>query len=113
MSRRHPADNDESVRKVLHEWEVTALLPPRFTERVWQRIERAEATVRPALFDVWRAWLTSVIRRPAVAVSYIALLLTVGMATGQWQAGLKISQLDGELERRYVHTVDPYQKPRL
>jgi len=113
MSLKHPADNDASLRTELQQWKVQRPLPPRFAEGVWQRIERAEATERPALFDAWRAWLTSVMPRPAVAVSYIAVLLAIGIATGQWQARLKASRLDNELEQRYVQTIDPYQKPRL
>jgi di/tricarboxylate transporter len=104
------SESDARVRKLLHDWKVTIPLPPRFSEGVWQRIERAEAEVKASPLDVLRGWFADVMPRPAVAFSYITILLIIGMATGQWQARMKSNQLHTELSRRYVQTVDPYQK---
>ena len=101
------------MRKVLHDWKVATPLPPRFSEGVWQRIERAQAEVKPSLIDALRAWLADVMPRPAVAFSYITILLMIGIVTGQWQARVKAGQLHSDLSQRYVQTVDPYQKGNL
>ena len=41
------------------------------------------------------------------------VLLFVGAGTGIWQARSQSSRSQDELGKRYVQTVDPYQKPRL
>jgi len=51
--------------------------------------------------------------RPAVAFSYIIILLMIGIVSGQWQARVKANQLHSDLSQRYVQTVDPYQKANL
>jgi hypothetical protein len=106
-----PSESEGPVRKLLHDWKVTTPLPPRFSEGVWRRIERAQA--RPSPIDALRAWLADVMPRPAVALSYITILLMIGIVTGQWQARVKAGQLHSELSQRYVQTVDPYQKANL
>jgi len=111
--KEKPSESEEPVRKLLHEWKVGAPLPPRFSERVWQRIERAQAQVRPSPLDALRAWLANVMPRPAVAFSYIVILFMVGIVTGQWQARVKTEELHSNLSQRYVQSVDPYQKANV
>ena len=101
------------MRKLLHDWKIATPLPPRFREDVWQRIERAQAEVKPSPIDALRTWLADVMPRPAVAFSYITILLMIGIVTGQWQARVKAGQLHSDLSQRYVQTVDPYQKANL
>ena len=95
---------------MLHQWKTEAPLPPRFAEGVWQRIERNE---RPAAEDVWavlRGWLSGMFLRPSLAVSYVAMLLLVGLAAGYWQGRAGSQRVEERLSMQYVHAVDPYQQ---
>lgn len=111
------SDNPEPLRQVMREWRVTEPLPPRFQEGVWRKIQQAESSKAPAttttLWSAFKAWLVSVMPRPAVAVAYVAVLFAVGTTSGYWQARSQTSRSHDELGTRYVQAVDPYQKPRL
>jgi len=115
MKPEHPSENSEPLRKLMREWNVTAPLPPRFQEGVWHRIECADSSVSSGaittLWSVFKARLTAAMRRPAVAVAYLTVLLVAGMAGGYWQAQNQTAHLKDELGTRYVQSVDPYQKP--
>ena len=49
--------------------------------------------------------------RPALAASYVAVLLMAGVVAGYWQARTTNAQVDDHLSSRYVQMVDPYQNP--
>ena len=110
--KNEPDDNDESLSKLLREWRPDAALPPRFQEGVWRRIERAEV---PAARSVWGTithWVGAVLPRPALAASYIAVLLAVGVTAGWAQGRQENARLKDELGQRYVRVLDPYLAPR-
>ena len=113
MKSKRPTDDFEPVRKLMQEWKVPALLPPRFNEGVWRRIEQSEVNTKRSFWPVITEWLAAVLPRPAVAVSYVTVLLALGIAAGYWQARTHAVHLDHELGSRYVQSVDPYQKPHL
>lgn len=111
------SENPELLRKAMREWRVTEPLPPRFQEGVWRKIQQADSSAKPAttttLWPVFKAWLASMLPRPAVAVAYVAALFAVGTASGYWQARSQTSRSHEQMGTRYVQAVDPYQKPRL
>src|SRR4051794_10650050 len=84
MKENDPAGKDEALIKLLGSCKTGASLPPRFQEAVWQRIERnrAETTVRVWPWIVAR--MEAAFSRPALAVSYVALLLFAGLGAGYW-----------------------------
>lgn len=110
-SNREP-ERDEQLSKLLHEWRPTASLPPRFQEAVWRRIERAEATTKLTFWHVVAHWVDSTFRRPALAVSYVAVLLLFGLSAGYLQARDASSRTLAQMRTAYVQSVDPYQAPR-
>ena len=95
------------------EWQITASLPPRFNEGVWRRIEEAEPSAQRSLWPMVMERLSALLPRPAFAVSYVTVLLALGIATGYRQARQQTARVDNELGARYVQSVDPYQKPRI
>ena len=101
----------------MREWRVTEPLPPRFQEGVWRKIQQADSSAKPAttttLWPVFKAWLASMLPRPAVAVAYVTVLFAVGTTSGYWQARSQTSRSHEQMGTRYVQAVDPYQKPRL
>ena len=118
MKTNDPINHDEPLRKVLKEWRCDAPLPPRFQEQVWQRIERAHegalasATPSPSVWAVISHWIGTALPRPALAASYVALLLVVGVTAGWAQARQETARVKDELGQRYVRVLDPYQAPR-
>jgi hypothetical protein len=54
----------------------------------------------------------STFNRPALAVSYVALLLFVGLTTGYLRVQDKTAQAEARWRTAYVQSVDPYQVPR-
>lgn len=112
MSEDHPIEKDEALSKLLKTWKPEAQLPPRFQEAVWRRIESAEAARPPSLLQTITIWIERTLARPALAVSYVTVLLLTGVGVGYWHAEDKTAHAESELRTRYVQTVDPYQMPR-
>lgn len=97
------------MSSLLSEWQVRSTLPPRFQERVWQRIALAEAGgLRPRWME-WGARLQAFLARPRLAAGSVTALLLLGFAMG-WVRGLEQSaRMERALSSRYVQTLDPYQ----
>lgn len=112
MKLNQEPERDEQLSKLLHEWRPTASLPPRFQEAVWRRIERADAHAKLTFWHVLAHGIESTFRRPALAVSYVALLLFVGLSAGYWQARDASSRTLAQMRTAYVQSVDPYQASR-
>jgi len=109
-SMKKITENDESLRHLLGEWKVDATLPPRFQERVWQRIERE--AVRPNPWRAFTHWVEATFNRPVLAVSYVALLIFAGLATGYLQVRDTSARAETRWRAAYVQSIDPYQVPR-
>jgi hypothetical protein len=112
VNAKNSNEEDARLSTLLNEWKPDSALPPRFQEEVWRRIAHENTAVNvPWWSKLWRS-LDAAFRRPAMAVSYVAVLLMVGIGAGLWQAREKASQVDHILEARYLQSVDPYQKAR-
>ena len=105
-------EDDAKLSALLHEWKVDVSLPPRFHEGVWRRIEREQAHPQVNLWHVITHWVESTFRRPALAVSYVAALLFIGLTTGYFQAQDTAAREGARWRTAYVQSVDPYQVPR-
>jgi hypothetical protein len=114
MNAEQLTDNDARLRSLLKECKVVAALPPRFQEQVWRRIARREQ--QPSVWFSLRTslthWINTMLPRPALAVSYLAILLVFGASAGWAQARQKNTRVSDEMGLRYVQTVDPYQANR-
>jgi hypothetical protein len=112
-------EQDQKLHDALREWRLEPTLPPRFNERVWQRIAKANEGVSPAaslasLASLWirgAEWIHQSLARPALAVSYVTLLLVTGLVAGYWQAKSTEARAFETLSTRYVQMLDPYQAP--
>jgi hypothetical protein len=105
------SDNrDPELSKELARWTVSSTLPPNASAEVWRRIAHAEAarSSRPwhAIFNRLADWMPA----PALSTAVAAVMLLFGAFAGlnmaQWQSAHD-SQV---LSKRYLQTVDPYQK---
>ena len=105
------SEENSALRKVLREWKAGPPLAPRFDEQVWQRIARAEETAATP-WILFRNWMAQAFARPAMAVSYVTVLLLAGLIAGSWQARASSERAGATLGSRYVQMVDPYQMPR-
>ena len=112
MKENQPFEKDEALSKLLHTWKPEAALPPRFQEMVWKRISCAETVSTQNLWRAITVWLEKILRRPALAGSYVAVFVFAGLGAGYWHGEGKIAQAASEWRARYVQTVDPYQMPR-
>ena len=112
MKTPNPSENDQQLSDLLQEWKSHTSLPPRFQERVWKQIERAEAPKPQSSLATLVQWIDATFRRPALATAYVAVLLFVGLGAGYWQAQGKSAQAESKLRALYVQSVDPYQVPR-
>jgi hypothetical protein len=109
MKPQPQSENDRQMDRVLREWKLTTPLPPRFHEAVWHRIERSEAQA-----PGWQVWLwrmSAAIARPALATSYLGILLLAGGLAGYLQARHANAHAEAQLSAQYVQAVDPYQMP--
>ena len=112
MKTTNSSGSDQPFNDVLAEWKVETLLPPRFREQVWRRIETAEARMPESSLAVVLRWIDSAFRRPTLALSYVTVLLFIGLGAGYWQAQDKTAQSESKWQALYVQSVDPYQAPR-
>jgi hypothetical protein len=112
MNEKHSNEVDSRLSALLHEWKPGAELPPRFHEDVWRRIEQADAAPAGSPRLNWLQWIDALFARPAVAISYVVVLLVIGLSTGALQSRETTSRLDHALQARYLQSVDPYLKPR-
>jgi hypothetical protein len=112
MNTNEPGNHDEALGKLLKEWRTDAPLPLGFQEAVWRRIQRAQAPTALSVWDVIADWIGTVLPRPALAVAYVAILLTIGLTAGWTQARQETARVKGELGERYIRILDPYQPPR-
>ena len=108
-SNRKP-EQESALDKVLGQWVVDAPLPPRFQEHVWKRIARGENHSAWTLGSALVRLVDSVLPRPTVAFSYLAVLLALGVVAGGWAAQHKNDRLGAALESRYLQTIDPLQR---
>src|SRR5438067_1105804 len=105
-------EKDEALSKLLRTCKPEAQLPARFQEAVWNRIA-CDDTPRPSsLLQTFAIWIERTLSRPALAGSYVAVLLFAGVGAGYWHAEGRTAQAQSEWRTRYVQTVDPYQMPR-
>jgi hypothetical protein len=104
-----PNDPDPLLSGVLKEWKMKATLPPRFQERVWQRIALREVGSPKANWwmDVFGA-VQSFLARPGLAASYVTALLVLGFAAGWTRGQEKSARVDHDLSSRYIQEIDPY-----
>jgi hypothetical protein len=109
MKPDNPIENDPALTKMLREWQINEPLPPRFREQVWQRIARKEAEVPEALWTILANSIAGLMLRRSLALSYITVLLLVGLFAGYMQARADSARLSDELGTRYVQMLDPYQ----
>ena len=97
---------------MLREWEIKETLPPRFQERVWERIAREEARRVESVWVLVQKRFAQLLARPALAGSYLAVLLLAGLLAGYWQARAEQARTLEQLGARYVQMLDPYQAHR-
>ena len=112
MAKDELKDANEPLRGLLHEWRVSAPLPPRFEEQVWRRIARAEDQAPVPWWMALFAWLQMPLPRPALSVAVLLIFLTTGLIMGYWQAENRSVQLNSTLSTRYVQSIDPYSFPK-
>jgi hypothetical protein len=112
MNSNEPIEHDDRLSRALRKWKVTASLPPRFQEGVWQRIARSEAGPKATGWKEFMRMIEAAFRRPALAVCYVAILLLVGLSAGVVQARQDAARMQDALGARYLQAVDPYQAPR-
>ena len=104
--KEHEAD-DARLNWVLHEWTVNGPLPPRFQERVWERIGTVKETQR-GFWPVLPDWLIVLFAKPAYAAVCATLLLALGVSAGLWGANRATAHWDNQLARQYMASVNPY-----
>jgi hypothetical protein len=109
MRPENPSGPDNALRQTLRTWQVSETLPPRFPERVWQRIAREEAqparSLRRQLLDL----LEKAMLRPSLAAGYLTVLALAGILVGYQQARLDTARTFETLSARYVQMVAAYE----
>jgi hypothetical protein len=102
------SNDDLRLRQLLRESRGRERLPPRFHERVWQRIATAEksAAARPA-FSL-AAWLAAFVATRTRAAAWVVLLLGISVSTGYLVGGHASARWDAQLSRQYAASINPY-----
>ncbi len=115
MSHDQSQNREARMNSLLQTWRVEIPLPPGFQQNVWRRIAREESPESRVKWTFWQAvsdWVQSAFSHPAMAVSYVAVLLFAGLTTGYFQAQGASARAESTWRALYVQSVDPYQAPR-
>jgi hypothetical protein len=114
MKAEAQMDQDPRLSALLRECKVVATLPPRFCDGVWRRIAQREQepSAMTALWAAFNRWIDARLPRPALAASYLTVLLIIGAGAGWAQAHQEKARVSSELSSRYVQSIDPYQAAR-
>ncbi|NJM55506.1 MAG: hypothetical protein HC841_05980 [Verrucomicrobiae bacterium] len=102
----NPPPDDPALNRLLRQWMPAAPLPPRFQERVWQRIEHAGDVV--PLWCFLRDWLVRQFARQVAVAGYLGAVVVLGAAVGWVQGRVETHRITVSLQERYAHAVDPY-----
>ena len=103
MKEENLKNEDPQLSRLLRDWRVNEQLPPRFQERVWNRIEAVEAPAREI-----KPWFATLFLKPAFATVAATLLMLAGLTTGYLRANHDSSRMDQQLAHRYVASMNPY-----
>ena len=104
-----PARHMNRESEFLKKWSLDATVPASFNSAVWRRIEaRRRVSVPEAILH----WINELFARRPVAVAYLSIAVALGLAAGQVRASKVLQEREGQLQARYVQSVDPYF-PRL
>lgn len=111
MKPNQPSENDLPLGNVLAQWKVESTLPPGFRDQVWRRIAVSEARRSESGLAALLRWIDSAFYRPRFALSYLTVLLFIGLGAGYWQAQDKTAHSEAKWRALYVQSVDPYRAP--
>lgn len=109
MNSPRGSDSEGRLDSALRAWKVEAPLPASFEARVWDRIERGEATRQSASpagpFQTFLGFLA----RPAFASVCLVILLAGGAVAGAATARVASRRIDAQLGARYVQSLAPFR----
>ncbi len=108
MNGKEDSSREENLNKVLREWAVQSVPPPRFSEGVWRQIAADERGVGRGFWEGLRQWVLANLPRPAYAAGFLAVVLALGVVGGAAAAQARVRRLDSEMGQRYVQSVDPF-----
>lgn len=96
--------DDAKLSKLLRQTRVSPLLPPRFQENVWRRIEHAKAPIHATGRIAWLDALAALVLQPRFAYATVATLMLAGILLGTHQGAQAAKQ---DAQARYVALVAP------
>jgi hypothetical protein len=107
MKHEPESRSGDLLDETLHRWTISAPLPVRFRDQVWQRIAQSETGPRETAWGGLTRLIEVLLPRPAIAFSCLAAFVLAGMAAGSWTAQVSNSRVDMQLSSRYVQSIDP------
>lgn len=107
MNLPDPNADDPKLRTLLREAHPAPVLPPRFQEGVWQRLERSERPTKSASSIGWLEQFIRGVLRPAYATGGLAIMMVVGTWFGIRDGEGQASR-DGQT--RYIAAVSPFHR---
>jgi hypothetical protein len=103
---RHPSKNmnaeDRQLQTLLRHHRPSPVLPPRFQQSVWRRIEDAEASAKA---EFWLDALAALILRPRFALATAAALVLAGVFMGAMDGRHEARH---EAQMNYLASVAPH-----
>lgn len=95
---------DDKLSGLLRESRGAPVLPPRFQENVWRRIETAERCDVPVADGNWLDAVAGWLIRPRLAFAVAVALVFAGLGFG-WNSGEQLARQDAQA--RYIAAVAP------
>ncbi len=107
MNPPDPNSDDPKLSALLREAHPAPVLPPRFEEGVWQRLQCAERAAKTASPHGWLEQFVGSLLRPVYATAALVLVVFAGTWFG-------IRDGEGQAHRadriRYIAAVSPFHR---
>lgn len=104
MNEQNLTPEDGRLRELLQAARPTPILPPRFQENVWHRIEAADNSSGTTPAGHWLDALAIWLLRPRLAFALAAALVLTGLGLG-WSKGEQLAR--DQAQQRYLAAVAP------
>jgi hypothetical protein len=104
MNKENINPDDARLSALLRASRTAPVLPPRFQEGVWRRIEKAEAPAGSTGGIAWIDALATRMLRPRLALATVAVLIVAGALLGVRDGNQTAKQ---DAQARYLAAVAP------
>jgi hypothetical protein len=98
---------DEPLKTLLQDWNVSPKPHPGFRPGVWERIAAESARSRSGTWAAISQWFLVSLPKPIYACAFVILFAMGGLAVADLHAARVTQRHSARMEQRYLTSIDP------